>query len=215
VSASEDLAVGYCHPAYVPGAFASYLGALLTSDFGRKHIGAGILNIESGPQLCHSRNEMARHFLASDRQWLLTIDTDMVFTPQDAERLLDSADPDEAPVVGGLCRGSGKPMLVAGIRQDTPDGIMYRCCADVDELIATLGSKNGLVEVDMTGTGFLLVHRSVFERIGGRWFDYLDAGFMMSSEDVSFCQRVQAAGIPIYVNTNVPVGHLKLEVRAP
>jgi transcriptional regulator with XRE-family HTH domain len=84
---------------------------------------------------------------------------------------------------------------------------------------------DGLVPVDWVGTGFMRIHRSVFEEMqkeidAGRWGDDLKPlniergwyGFFTPNkvgigEDVSFCLRAKAIGIQTYVDAGLVCLH--------
>src|SRR5574342_753669 len=59
--------------------------------------------------LAGSRNKLVRIFLSSQAQWLLFVDSDMVWTPQDWERLRDSALENKALFVSGLYMVANDP----------------------------------------------------------------------------------------------------------
>jgi len=78
--------------------------------------------------------------------------------------------------------------------------------------------ENQLVPVSATGTGFLLIHRSVLEKIretgnnvSAPWFQEMAVGEPMAlmGEDMTFCLRAGALGFPTYVHTGIQVGHMK------
>jgi hypothetical protein len=66
-----------------------------------------------------------------------------------------------------------------------------------------------LVEVDATGTGCVLYDMDVFKRIPDPWFRFRKTveGSEIG-EDIGFCHDLRKAGIKIYVDTAVKVGHL-------
>ena len=64
--------------------------------------------------LVQARNKAVQHFLEDKpADWLFWVDTDMGFSPDTVDRLLEAADPVERPVVGGLC---------FSLRETDPDG---------------------------------------------------------------------------------------------
>lgn len=66
----------------------------------------------------------------------------------------------------------------------------------------------GLIEVEGVGMACCLIKREVFEQIPQPWyFPTPDLG-----EDLSFCLRSKAAGIPIYCDTSLVCGHIGTEV---
>src|SRR5271169_4631881 len=98
----QHVAVGYVHGGTVRA-------ELLTSMLGvaRKHAGTRVdvfLAAPSGPNISEARNLVVRRFLEECRApWLLSVDTDMVFTPADVDWLVAAADPVKRPVLGALC----------------------------------------------------------------------------------------------------------------
>lgn len=171
--------------------------------------------------LSMARNQAVRHFLEEDADWLWWIDTDMGFGPDTVDRLVEAADPVERPIVGGLCFFN---------REDASDGMGgYRSTVvpTVYDWTHTEDGKmgwavrwqyptNSLVRVSGTGSACILIHRSVFERLAedtshGAWYDRIPntTTGQLIGEDLSFCLRAGAVGIPIHVHTGVPTTHFK------
>lgn len=72
--------------------------------------------------------------------------------------------------------------------------------------------KNGLLEVDWIGGGYLLVKMEVFEKIPAPWFENRNNSLPggrreLVGEDIYFCRKVKEYGFPIHVDLNVRVGH--------
>jgi GT2 family glycosyltransferase len=74
------------------------------------------------------------------------------------------------------------------------------------------------VEVSATGAACLLMHRDALEKVrktsndaAAPWFRELPIGapLALMGEDMTFCLRAAAAGIPVHVATGVQVGHMK------
>ncbi|MFO7294000.1 MAG: glycosyltransferase [Acidimicrobiia bacterium] len=175
---------------------------------------AGQIPLPSGPNLSASRNKVVRMFLNhTDAEWLWMLDSDMVFPPDTLARLLDVADPEESPIVGGLCFG-----------QRTTEGrveyfttMFSRVDGDIYRL--ETWPEDTLLTVAATGTACLLVHRSVFEALKELypeplpWFaEEVNEQGGLHSEDVTFCFRAAKAGFPVKVHTGVKIGHVKPRV---
>lgn len=169
-------------------------------------------------QLALGRNNVVEQFLADDKaDWLLWIDTDMGFTPDLLDRLMETADPEERPVVGALCfgyRDIGTDGMGGMIRRPFPTLFQWAQVGDKSGFHAWLRYPvNQLVRVDGTGSACVLIHRSVFERIGSDWYTRVpnpttpEKGLI--SEDLSFCVRCGAEGIPIHVHTGIRTTHHK------
>jgi hypothetical protein len=171
--------------------------------------------------LVAARNKTVTEFLGSrDAEWLLWIDTDMGFPADACERLLEAADPAERPIVGGLCfsqtetDGDG----LGGWRcSATPTVFDWRHLDDGQEgFAARFGYPvNTVTRCAGTGSALILIHRSVFTRIaaahGPCWYDQAPnpTTGQVIGEDLSFCLRAGALGMPVHVHTGVRSTHLK------
>jgi hypothetical protein len=218
----EKVVVAYCHPGNVNSSFHESLLDLLVYDmaFHRRIVnGGGRLAQLASANLAGPRNDVVRKFLAgSDADWLWFVDTDMVFLPDTVEKLLEFADPVEAPIVGGLCFSIDKGMLFP---------TMYGLVGDENNPQVIRFHEwppDAMFQVPATGTGCVIIHRSVFERIRDfkapgtsqvgfntafPWFQESCHDNRPVGEDITFCWRAGIAGIPVYVNTAVHVGHVK------
>jgi len=198
--------VGWLDDGECQGTFTeSLLGMIVPGCMNR--VIRGWIRYETGPVLDRARNELAERFLRTDGEWLLSIDSDMIFQPDLADRLLEHADPEERPIVSPVCYGITSDLgvfpSVFGVGEL---GFYVRHDLPVDQL----------VRVDGVGAACTLIHRTALERIGevgpGRWYDHLMLRGKPIGEDLSFCVRAAAAGIPIWVHTGIPIRHLKIRV---
>ena len=172
--------------------------------------------------LADARNKAVRLFLDEDKaDWLFWTDTDMGFAPDTVDRLMDAADPELRPVVGGLCFTQ---------REETSDGMGgWRCRATptiFDWTVLGDGQMgfsvrwdyppDTLIQCAGTGSACILIHRTVFERLkdeyGEHWYDRVTNTTMgqVVSEDLSMCLRAGALNIPIHVHTGVRTTHQKV-----
>lgn len=180
--------------------------------------------------LVQARNLGVRTFLEErTAEWLWWVDTDMGFAPDVVDQLLAVADPVSRPVVGGLCfaqRETGPDGFGGWQVQPSPtlfDWATYPA-ADGSQPGGFLPrmdySRDTVTQVAGTGSACLLIHRSAFERVreaqgqGPGWMGWYNrvpnpSVGEMTSEDLSFCMRLRAAGIPIYVHTGVKTSHQK------
>lgn len=222
---SEKVVVAYLRPSTVHGAFMECLMDLMMYDVAlhRRIVdGGGRLSYQAGANLSGPRNEVVKKFLDYERaDWLFMVDSDMVFQPDTVERLLEHADPDKAPIVGGLCfalndAGDIVPTLY-GLDGD-PDDL-----ENLQNVRFEVWPMDTMYQVVATGAACMLVHRSVFEKMrdfdhpSGRkgfndafpWFQELEHAGRPVSEDIAFCWRAGLMQIPVYVNTAVQIGHIK------
>lgn len=63
--------------------------------------------------------------------------------------------------------------------------------------------KEAVVEVDAAGTGCMMIHRSVLEKVPRPWFSYREGG----TEDMYFCRKAKAAGFRVYGDLSVICSH--------
>lgn len=171
----------------------------------------GKYSVYSGDALlCRSRAIVASRFLDTGYDVLLTIDSDIVFRPEDAIEVCEQAH--ELGIVVGMypCRSLGqmKPASVplAGA--------------------ITFGDSHTPVPIQWGATGFMAVNRQTLTRMKRElpfchpndykfypFYDPLvatadDGSTIYLSEDFAFCERARAAGSGIYVNPGVRLKHV-------
>lgn len=204
------------------------LADVLTTQRIVREGGRELRQVTGAGGIAQSRNKVAAAFLdGTDGEWLAFIDTDMGFAADSVERLLASAEANDAKVIGALC--------FAGLRRKPPEGhplyaerfLIQPTVYDWVQLEDEAGfrprvdyERNAVTRVAATGAAFLLIHRDVLvelrDLIGDTWFEPVslpDAGKggtrRTFSEDMSFCLRVNAANRAIYVDTAVKTTHEK------
>jgi GT2 family glycosyltransferase len=172
-----------------------------------------VIAIVSGPNISRARNMVVTGFLEDHTApWLFMADTDMKLPWDTIDRLVAAADPQDRPVVGGLCfteNPGGEPLPT-----------LYELVEDGDGQPAFARHESwpddGLVRVTATGAACLLIHRDALEHVGkssgcpaAPWFRESVLGGSLIGEDLTFCLRLGAAGIPVHVATGVRTGHMK------
>lgn len=210
-----SVVVAYVHPTEVSAYFLqSMVGLLLYDTRGPRRI-ANITSEVSSANIAHARNELVRRFLDGVGDWLLFIDADMYFAPESIDMILTNADPEKAPIVGGLCFGISDgavfPTLYSLARTTEGEVGVVRHAGPIPE--------NTMVQVAATGAAFLLIHRSVLVAMRERgfnrtfpWFQETELSGRPCGEDFTFCLRAGQLEYPIWVDTGVEVGHHKSQV---
>ena len=206
--------LGWLHPNTVSTSFQTSLLGLLQHDAGRNILNFGDVR-SSGYGLPEARNFIASQVMATpNAEWLLFIDADMGFQPDALDRLLAVADPVERPIVGGLCFvwKDSQSDGYGGIRSE-PMPTIYDFI-DGDFKGRAHYPANTVLPVAATGTAFLLIHRTVLEKVydkfGQEWFTRAPRpkGGLMG-EDISFFARCGSLEIPAFVHTGVRTTHHK------
>jgi hypothetical protein len=186
------------------------------SEQSRKVIRATV-SIQSGPRVAEARSQIVDNFAKTNCDWLLMVDADMVWEDDALDKLLEVADEHDSPIVGGLCFGGrgGQKLFPTVYKLVEVDGMPGT--EKVEDY-----PKDAVVTCGATGAAFLLVHKRVFVEMrkafgvlpNGRenpypWFVEAASAGRPFGEDIAFCMKAQAMGIPVKVHTGVKIGHVK------
>lgn len=169
--------------------------------------------VVQGSILTSQRNELVQRMRGD---WVLFIDSDMVFDTQAIGRLVLTRDEHDLDMLGGLCFQRVPPHQPTLYMRESPTEGGYAFLEKWDK---------DLVEVDGTGMAFVIIHRRVFERVVQK---FQDASFAWPTyekrietqppnffrwtdgvgEDLRFCQDAKASGSRIFVDTRNRIGHV-------
>jgi hypothetical protein len=163
-----------------------------------------------------SRNVVVKTFLeTTDADWLLMIDSDERLSLDTWHKLVDSAHEKDRPIVSGLVFAAffdgddGLRPVPTIYRMDPEKGLEAIDGYPIDELI----------EVDATGTGCLLIHRSVLLDMqkqatvnqGKDWAWFVEGAIdgTYFGEDLLFSKRLKSMGYKIFAHTGAILPHHK------
>ncbi|CAB4215046.1 hypothetical protein UFOVP1616_46 [uncultured Caudovirales phage] len=209
----HKVSIGICDNGTVNGTFSLMMAQLAMSRSSK--LGPFVRVVGSG-LLSRQRNKLVAQFLdGTDSDWLLMIDTDELLTVSNFDRLCNTAHDIDRPVTAGLVfaafgsRDQLYPTPVPTIFQDSDTGFSP----------LSLYPSDSIFQVDAAGTGCLLVHRSVLQKMrdvadpnrGPMWAWFWDGpqNGNWIGEDMTFCRQVRALGFPIFVDTGVILPHEK------
>ena len=165
-------------------------------------IPTALLILEGNCHVDDARNAIVKDFTESDCTELLFLDADVTWSPDDMVRLCKR----EQDVVGG----------VYPYRREGVETLPVRLSANREVV-------DGLREVDGIATGFLKIHRRVFEAMEPTrpWYKSKngtvtlffdrptpDADHMRWGGDIDFCNRWRALGGKIYADEELRLGHV-------
>ena len=145
-----------------------------------------MINPESTCNIC------LNPFSETTYDYIMWIDSDMVFNPEHFEKLLKA----KKEVITGLYRIENTNLLGCF---DTNNKRI-----DVDYI----KNNSGVIEVSFSAMGFMLIKRGVYERMPFPYFSVPGESGMLS-ETLSFCHNLSKSNIPIYAHLDVVVGHEK------
>lgn len=143
-----------------------------------------------------ARNTVHNAFLDSDLPFLMMLDSDILFPPNIADRLVIH----NMPIVGGWYRnkiGDNHPIVYDFLNDDEHGVAHWRHKGIIG---------NGLQKVDGMGAGCWLIRRDAAEAVGRDPYDMLTGG-----EDLVFSRKIMKLGIPMYVDWSVNCAHLGIK----
>lgn len=206
----ETICLAWCDNGAVDGKFtASIVNAILLSKNFNINIVTSIRVL--GNQIARQRQIVYETWKKNQTDWILWIDSDIAFDINSVKMLLDSADKENRPVVSGTYFISKEP----------ESSIMPATVAaykDLDEYLIKsieLEINNEVIEIDSCGMGFILMHKSIIEKLDNAYpNEFLfkeneENKEKFIGEDIAFCRKLKNAGVPIHLNTSVLVGHIK------
>ena len=144
--------------------------------------------------ITNNRNTIVQKFLATDCDYLMMIDDDIV-PPANILNLADF----NVDIITPLMFVKQKGMLIPLFLTRNKDGIY-----DAADYL----NKVGLQEVDATGTGCIIIKREVLENIKHPFENVYDEdGIKTLGNDFYFCQRAKKLGYKIWVHLDYVASH--------
>lgn len=166
-----------------------------------------------GNQIGRQRQVLFDYWMdKTDFEWMFWIDSDIHMTEEAAYKVWSACDAKERPVVTGVYfiskENEGSVM--------TPYPAAFHFTDD-EHKIQYLHPlpKDALVKTGCAGFGFVIMHRSVGEKMRKHhaprnvFFNETGAGEQFISEDIHFFRAMADAGIPMYTHTGALVKHMK------
>lgn len=171
-----------------------------------------------GTNASRQRNYFAREAIKGGYDYLVTIDSDMVFTPDTLLSYLSV----KKPVVGGLYTGrlaSNKELLMV-FKEDKvkEEGLFVHY--NYDELPSTIkpfqvvGVGSALLLVDVRLLEFMFTEE-VVRRVGLPFSFWTVPNVNPLGPDLSFCHRLNLMGIEIWVDPRPEIGHICEDILYP
>jgi hypothetical protein len=210
---------GSCHPAFTKSIADLVRFECLNPS---EEYDAVTLPVEYSSSLYVQENRNLLVELARDRgaEWLLQVDTDESFEPHALRWLMESAVRCQAKIMYGLytnvqlgpAPAEGSFFVVDMIFREVASG-------EYQNIVPPTDSR--CFEVDAAGSGMLLTHLSIFEKLEYPWF-WLDLILpvgkirpQVMNEDISFCRLAREAGYKLWVNPLVEARHYKTVALLP
>lgn len=180
----------------VPALFCQSLALL-------QRAGDTMIGFEVGSLVYNARNNLARQAIKAEADYVLWLDSDMVFSPDLLQRMMKVSKENDIDFLTGLCfrrKPPYTPCLFDKLeRLENGAGASYTALMSVPDGRFKVGGC-GFAGVLMT-TDVIL---SVSAKFGGRMFDPMP-GF---GEDVAFCWRARQCGYDIWCDSEIELGHV-------
>ena len=168
-----------------------------------------------GNQIARQRETVITYWYdKTDTEWLLWVDSDVVISPDKFKLLWDNKDAKERPIVTGVYFTTDTPEEPLMIPMPTVFDF-------VDNEDGGFGLKrvhplpeNKLIQIGAAGMGFILMHRSVVERIravlpDAQLFMEMGRGTKFIGEDIYFFALCEKAEVPLFCHTGATAPHMK------
>lgn len=184
---SGTVAVAYVHGTEVAHSWHQSMQALVAYDIAhhQRVIGGGWFATKYGTGgIVQARNDTITGFLTQcEADWLFWVDTDMGFLADSVDRLIDAADPETRPIMGGLC------FAMREVAVDGAGGYLVQPAPTIFDWVKLPNGQQGfytrtdyekdtVLQVAGTGSAFLVIHRSVFTKLeaeyGRTWYSPVD-----------------------------------------
>lgn len=156
-----------------------------------KHLPRDVdLQTPQGNQIPRQRNEGVYH---AKGEWVLFMDSDTVPVPYTLDQLLHW----QEDMVGAVVQERYSPHQLVAVKSLDPPA-RWR----IEEL-----PKSGLVPAAAVGTGCVLIRRRVFDRVAFPWFRCGQIRPDLLLEDSDFAIRATAAGVSVWLDAGLRLGH--------
>lgn len=196
--------IGTCYKDSAPAEYVESLANMIAYTVAQGH---EVTYKKAYGGLYDARNRICNSGIKGKYDYVLQIDSDQTF-PEDALcRMLDR----KVDICTGVYVGkedSHRPVLFTSLHKDDSEGGASSAKNGLKKLFDEGGEFFKLPPTGGCGAGFLLtsVHALKLVKIHKHYlFDIYDG----LGEDVSFCQRCNELGFPIYVDNSFKIGHIK------
>ncbi len=180
----------------VPARFAQSLAMLQSVDDTKVMFNIGSLVYMSRETLCV-------HAVKMEADYMLWLDSDMIFDPDLLRRMMKTMDDYDLDILTGVYyrrTGNYSPVLYKKIEFDELDRCTWQELWDVP------APNSGLFEVEGCGFGCVLMKTDVILDVKGR-FGKLFTPIGGTGEDLSFCWRARQCGYKVMCDPSIPLGH--------
>ncbi len=207
----DSIALAYCDNGMVDGKFMQGVTDVLL----KSGVKFSTTLRSGGNQIARQRQSLIEFWYdKTDYEWILWVDSDVVISPQTFKLLWDNRDAVERPLVTGVYFTTDNPEEPLMIPMPTIFNFTNRGDGTFGLSRIHPMPKDKLIKVDAAGFGFLLMHRSVVEKVRpvspeGQMFMEMGRGTKFIGEDIFFFALCDKAEVPVYCHTAATAPHMK------
>ncbi len=150
-----------------------------------------------GPSLPDNRNRIYEYARMKNED-LLFIDSDIVFTPEQVEKVEEHLKTLDA--VSGIYLIGHEPKMLPAIFGQGKYDYDY------------IQPKEGVNEIKACGGGFLGISKRVYDKLPSNPFSNIREGNIVNGEDISFGKRLEDAGLKLWCDSTLAVGHIRHKI---
>jgi hypothetical protein len=207
---NDKLAIAWCDNGMVDGKFMQGVTDVMI------HSGVEVVTTlrSQGNQIARQRDKVINYWYDGNKaDWLLWVDSDVVISVDTFKLLWDNRDVTERPILSGVYFTTDQPEESLM----TPMPTLFNFVENNGNVGITRVHplpKNKLMQVGAAGMGYVLMHRSVVDRIrtvleNVPLFADIGHGKDFMGEDIYFFALCDKADIPVYAHTGATVPHMK------
>jgi choline kinase len=156
-----------------------------------------VFGIHESCYVHNNRNQLFAKAHAQHVDYLMFVDSDMEFGPDDIEKLLLQ----KKEIIGGLYYSRGEPSVPFAFKVSKEDGRL--------KIIKKEELPKETFECDAVATGFMLIDMKVFNKMKPPFFFYGDPVLMPElGDDMYFCLKAKHYGVKVFCDPTIDLGHI-------
>ena len=179
----------------------------LTSLVGLKGVGTTKLAVQRGSLVYNARGNLALRAINEDYEYILWLDSDMVFAPDTLEMLWEDAQGGKDFVSGLYFKRTlpTKPLICKSVTwsRDSETGMIDHGVDIMEDY-----PKDSVFEIAACGFGCALIKTELIANIAAACTMSPFEPLPGLGEDYSFCWRAGKMGIKMYCDSRVKPGHM-------
>lgn len=207
----ETVAVAWCDNGMVDGKFMQGVTDVML----KSGIKFETSLRSQGNQIARQREKVIKYWYENNTsEWLLWVDSDIVLSPEKFLRLWKKKDALTKPLLTGVYFTTDNPEDPLMIPLPTVYEFGSNSSGAVGIKRLHPLPKDKFMKVTAAGMGFVLMHRSVVERIMEKvpnvpFFTEIGVDKAFTGEDIYFFALCDKAEIPVWCDTGATVPHMK------